>query len=424
MLLLLFVQASEGALAQDAATIEAQQSAAFVYAENMTFSVQAAANNTLIGAALTVQVKNRQSVYSQAISVTPGTTVSATHTVEAEMLQLPPFARIDYFWSFQDADGNLYRSDQQTVLYEDTYVPWKWERTVRGPITVNTNGLDQIVSRSVLDMATNALAEQSQSLNFTPQHEIFIYVYPDLVQLATSLRLHQLKVQDWVAAYAIPDQHIILISATSGPELVPNLQRDLPHEISHLVVYDVAGGAANVPGWFNEGLALATLSESNPSLNNVLDEAVNDSVLLSVETLCVSNFGGLPPRDAALAYAQSESIVRYIANRYGMSQIRALITAYADGQSCAGAVEYVLGVSLTTLETQWHTELGRSVVDTPGQDMSLAPWIVAWVASLILATLFLSPQPRSPDEESAYDTRVALSSISDSSPDARLEKKP
>ncbi len=164
------------------------------------------------------------------------------------------------------------------------------------------------------------------------------------------------------------------------------------------------------------------MPEPDPSLQRVLDEAVSDGVLLSLETLCASNFSSLPPHDATLAYAQSESAVRYITNRYGMSQIRALVTAYADGLSCSGAVERVLGISLTTLETQWHGELARSVASTPRQEVSLAPWIVAWVVSVVLALLFISPQPHSPEEESAYDTRVALSSISDKSPGTRLDK--
>lgn len=410
-------------MAQDAANIQAEQSASFIYGESLTFDVRATAPGTLQGARLTVWISNRESIFSQAVSIQPGTTVSASHTMTVEALRLPPFARISYFWDFQDTSNNLYRSVEQTLLYEDTRVPWQWEPVRQGRITINTNGLDQIASSTALEIATSALAKQSQSLGFSTQEDFLIYIYPDLAQMAASLRMHDQKVQDWVAAYAIPDQYIILISAISGPELVPNLQRDLPHEISHLVIYDLAGQAApNVPGWLNEGLALATMPEPDPSLKRVLDQAVRDGVLLSLETLCASSFSSLPPHDATLAYAQSESVVRYITKRYGMSQIRALLAAYAGGLSCDGAVERALGITLSTLETQWHSELSRSVAGTPQQDISLTPWIVAWVVSLILALLFISPQPHTPEEESAYDTRLALSSVPDKSPDARSDK--
>lgn len=423
LLILLLTSTPERVLAQDAAGIQAEQSASFVYGESLTFEVRATAPGTLQSARLTVRVANRESIFSEAVSIQPGTTISAFHTMTVEALRLPPVARISYFWDFQDANSNLYRSDEQMLLYEDTYVSWRWERVSQGRITVNTDGRDQIASSTAVEIATGALAKQSQSLGFTIQDDILIYVYPDLAQMASSLRMHDQKVQDWVAAYAIPDQHTILVSATAGPEMVPNLQRDLPHEISHLVVYDLAGKSApKVPGWLNEGLALATLPEPDPSLKDVLDEAVRDGVLLSLETLCASDFSRMPPHDAALAYAQSDSMVRYITNRYGMSQIQALISGYADGLSCSGAVERALGIPLATLETQWHGELSRTVTSNPRQEVSLAPWIIAWVVSLILALLFISPQPRSPEEESAYDTRVALSSIPGKAPDANSNK--
>lgn len=423
LLVLLFESTPGHSLAQESAGIQAEQSAAFIYGESLTFRVRATAPGRLQGARLTVRVTNRESIFSEAVSIQPGTTVSASHTLTVEALGLPPFARVIYFWDFQDDSNNLYRSDEQMLLYEDTHVPWEWERVNEGRITVNTDGRDEIASTTALEIATDALARQSQSLGSAAQGDFLIYVYPDLAQMADSLRLHDETVQDWVAAFAIPDQHIILLSASSGPELVPNLQRDLPHEISHLVVHDVAGESAlNVPEWLTEGLALATLPEPDPSLEKALDEAVRDGVLLSLETLCTGRFSDLPPHDATLAYAQSDSIVRYITNRYGVSQIQALLTGYSDGLSCGGAVQRVLGISLPTLEVQWHSELSRSVAATPTREMSVIPWIVAWVVSLILALLFISPQPHSPEDKPAYDTQVALSSLSDQSPKAGASK--
>ncbi|MBN1427872.1 MAG: hypothetical protein JXB07_05760 [Anaerolineae bacterium] len=394
--------------------IQAVQSTSVDYGTSLTFEVQATADTTLTGTHLTVQIANRNNTYREAVSLFPGTTVMASHTMTVDALQLPPFAQIVYFWDFQDESGGTYRTDQQVIYYEDTYIPWKWVRTNQGHITINTDGRDQLVANSALEIATRSMAQQSQLLGLAQPPDITLYIYPELTQLAAALRLHHQHIQDWVAAYSIPDQHIILIASTSGPEMLPNMQRDLPHQITHLVVYDIAGEAAHqVPGWFNEGLALSSGSpEPDSTFKDALNEAVHKGVLLSLETLCIGDFSNLPPRDATLAYAQSDSVVRYITKRYGASQIQALMAAYADGFSCSGAVDRALGISLSTLETQWHSELGRTVTSSR-QNMTLAPWILAWVVSLALALLFVAPQPRPAEEHSVFDTKAAISSLPD-----------
>jgi hypothetical protein len=425
VLILLASMPHERALAQSNTDIQVAQSASFVYGESLTFEVTATAATVLDSALLTVKIANREDVYSEAVPVSSGSVVSATRTVTVEALRLTPFARLAYFWNFHDQNGNQYRSPEQPLLYEDTSVPWTWKRTNRGHITINTNDRDQTVETTALEIATAALAEQSQTMGSTVQNDISVYVYPDLAPLVAGLRLHGQQIHDWVAAYAIPDQHIVLIASASGPEMLPNMERDLPHEITHVIIYDIAGKAAmNVPGWLSEGLALGSAPTLDPTFKSVMDKSIDQGILLSLETLCMSNFSGLPPRDTALAYAQSESVVQYISSRYGASQIQALLAAYANGLSCSSGVERALGISLPTLETQWHAQLARAAVSTPGQETSLIPWILVWVISLILAFLFIAPQPHPAEEKSAYDTQARLSSaVSDLSPGGQQNRE-
>ncbi|MGB4873199.1 MAG: hypothetical protein WBP47_24330, partial [Candidatus Promineifilaceae bacterium] len=56
---------------------------------------------------------------------------------------------------------------------------------------------------------------------------------------------------------------------------------------------------------------------------------------------------------AVLAYAQSQSLVRYIQARYGNQTLDALLTAYADGQDCDGGVRQAVNQSLAELEKEW-----------------------------------------------------------------------
>lgn len=384
-----------GVSAQEPEALQTQQSVSIIYGDSLTFNIQASAEVPLTGARLTVQVAHREEVYSEAVPLTPGIFVELSHTIPVTALDLPPFAEFTYYWDFQDENGGQYRTDPETLRYEDTGVPWEWVVASRGNVFVHTDGQDETVSRVALEVAIAALTDVSQVTGPPVEDDIHIYVYPELAQLAGSLRLHGRQVQDWVAAYVIPEQRVILVSAASGPELTASLQQDIPHEIAHLAVYLAAGEhASGVPGWFNEGLAITSSAEPDPTLRGVLEEAIREQEPVpSLESLCVASFSHLSPREATLAYAKSESVMRYLISRYGLSQVRALMSGYVDGLSCEGAVQRALGVSLADLEQQWEAELLHDISRSRRDDISLTPWLIVWVISLVLASLFIAPQP-------------------------------
>lgn len=403
----LMVLIPQTVLAYQSGLLDIEQDVMIKYGESLIFDVRATAASPLTGARLTIRFENRD-IYTQSVPVpSQDTTITLRKIIPTNDIQAPPFGELVYYWDFQDNLGVEYRSPEQTLYYEDTSVPWTWAVARQDNILVYTDGTDATVSQAALSIAAAALTDIDRTLGVTTSNDLHLYVYPELTQLANALRLHQLQVQDWVAAFAIPDQHTALIAASPGPELMVTLQRDIPHEITHLVVYEAAGANGdNVPGWFNEGLALTSSPEPDPTLHEVLDDAIQDGVVLSMERLCSRDFSGFSPYDAALAYAQSESMVRYIDDRYGQSQIGAIMDGYADGLSCSGAVERSLGISLDQLEAQWHNDLIRTASRSPQSEMNLIPWIIVWIASLGLALLFLSPQPSQPDTDLAAGPRT------------------
>jgi len=165
--------------------------------------------------------------------------------------------------------------------------------------------------------------------------------------------------------------------------------------VAHLILAAALGASyEGIPAWFNEGLALMTAPEPDPTLESTLAVATREGRTFPLEALCPSTFGGLSPQEAALAYAQSESVMRYMVNRFGTSQVRTLLAAYASGLSCGDGVEQALGISLTELETQWHNDLARAVTRTPRESSSLLLWLIVWGVSVILALLFIAPQPQ------------------------------
>ena len=170
------------------------------------------------------------------------------------------------------------------------------------------------------------------------------------------------------------------------------MRRIIPHEITHLLVYQAAGGAlGHVPSWLSEGLA--TLNEELPDPEDavLLEMALSQDSLVSLENLC----GPFPldPSEAKLSYAQSASVVGFIRDHYGRQGLTHLITAYADGVSCTEGVG-VLGVSFDELETQWRASLqprNKWLVFLE----KAGPWLGLWGGSCLMTLLFLETIPLS-----------------------------
>lgn len=394
-----------------------EQSVSATYGSSLTFTLSVNSSVPLAGARLTIQIANRDSVYTQAVPIQPGQQAATTHSIAPQDINLPPFALLTYYWDVADQNGQEYRSDPATMRYEDTSVPWQWAAISDGGIVIHTDGSDPAISEAALNIAREGLAEASRLTGIVVQDELHVYIYPELAQMAGALRLHGVQVSDWVAAYAVPEQRIAIVTASPGPEMLVNLRRDLPHEIAHLVVGTGAGqNADSVPGWFNEGLALLNTPEPDPTLYSTLTDSLTDDPegLHDLATLCVPSFGNLPPHDAALAYAQSESLMRFVASRYGTSQVRMLMSAYAEGLSCEGAVTQVLGLTLDDLEQAWRGDMARSGISVTQLPDRLIPWLVVWAVSLSMALLFVAPQPLQIEDDAPADkTRLALPKVPD-----------
>ena len=397
--LLCAMPAARAALAQEGSLTDYATAVDVQYGDRLEFRVNASAGATLVGARLTAQVAGTDRVFSEVATVDPGTTISVTHELSVAALQIPPAGQITYFWDFQDQNGVTYQTPPATMWYQDTSVPWEWEEYTQADITVLTNGRSQSVSAATLDIATQSLTAAERALGAPYDGQMRIYVYPDLTALSDALRAHGLQIQDWVAAYAIPSQQVAFIAATEGPTLADTLQRDVPHEVSHLVLARVAGDAApNVPGWFNEGMALNAGGDSDRTLLTVMADATTSHRLLPLEDLCAPQFSSLTSQSAQLAYAQSASLFRYVSDHYGTGRIRAMLEAFKGGASCGAAIEESLGIPMAKLESQWHNGIGEQSPSKQPPSGSVALWAIVWAISAGLALLFLAPQTTRPHE--------------------------
>jgi len=192
----------------------------------------------------------------------------------------------------------------------------------------------------------------------------------------------------------------VLISVPSGPERKLELERQIPHEIMHILQYQVIKNSVEQqPVWLIEGMASLAELYPNPEYSQVLESSAARQQLISFESLCVS----LPRETAGAfqAYAQSDSFVRYLQRKYGASGLRALMDAYQNGMGCSEGVEAALGEPLSQVEKQWQQEvLGINQTDLVMGNLS--PYLVLGLLLIVPAAAALFPI-RSEDEEEEED---------------------
>lgn len=292
----------------------------------------------------------------------------------------PPFTTISYWWDYEDAQGKTLTTEKQHFLYEDNRFAWKTLRD--GAITLHWVAGDKVLMNNALNIAQAAIDEIQGTLKAQVVNSVTLYIYPSLPDLQSALRLTG---YEWVGGQAYPEIGVVLLAISPSSEATLKMKRDIPHELTHKVLYDLTGpqGYAALPIWLNEGLASIFERSPDPAYALALQRAAQDGKLIPMATLC-HPFPTETDR-ALLAYAQSQSFVRYLQKTYGWTQIRDLIDAYADGIECSTGVKKTLGADLSTLEREWRVWLEQQNQDSAVSATwtyvatvvrDLAPWLV------------------------------------------------
>jgi hypothetical protein len=142
------------------------------------------------------------------------------------------------------------------------------------------------------------------------------------------------------------------------------------------------------PVWLVEGMASLAELRPNPEYDRVLKEAAAAQQIIPFSSLCTTF-----PQDAGAAfqaYAQSESFVSFLQEKYGSSGLSSLIEQYKNNLGCSDGVKAVFGVSLDQLEYRWKQEaLG---INIGGLVLSnLSPYLLIALLLLLPAGLAFLP---------------------------------
>lgn len=135
----------------------------------------------------------------------------------------------------------------------------------------------------------------------------------------------------------------------------------LPHEIAHLVLYELTGEHGNVPRWLHEGFALAQEDEEREALKRAVTEAAAHGKLLPLKMLTIVDPKQQTQGGANIYYGQSQAFVQYLMDTYGASRFRDFILHLANGKSFEEAIERAYAgvvAGLSELEMKFFESMG------------------------------------------------------------------
>ncbi|MGQ9803346.1 MAG: peptidase MA family metallohydrolase [Anaerolineae bacterium] len=355
----------------------------WTFGQQAVFSIQAAASTDITALYLYIQSAGNERVEVTAVPVDPSPSVQANFTRDLRLFPFPPFGTVNWWWEVRDAEGHQLTTLPSAFRYEDNRL--KWFQRTSGPVAVYGTVDDPQYLQAALDIAAASLERIARSLNASVPEKVDIYLYPSLADLQAALRMAG---RAWMGGQARPELGVILVAVPYDGGYVAQMEQEIPHELTHLLVYHLAGpeGYRYIPAWLNEGLAMANQARPDPNLDSLLERARGEGRLIPIRDLCFPF--STDPAEALLAYAESGSLVRYIRQQYGDSGLRTLLRAYADGADCDGGAQRALHVSLDQLERAWRADLsgrGKWMVWIADNSAGLALWGLSLLLSFSIA---------------------------------------
>ncbi len=286
---------------------------------------------------------------------------------------------------------------------------------IAGWHTISTEHFDLRYPPEALTMAQNlkprlepTLERVLADLGANFEDKITVILAPDD---ATFFKLQGPSVPDWASGTAYPSQRLIYLKPLTANEIRHrSLVNVLGHEISHVVLpYRLKGRRA--PRWLDEGIAVHQAREFMLDRSNQLLTVGITGRHIPFESL--SNGFPRSGNSAAVAYAQSTSMVSFIVNEYGIDSFHALLDEFAESGDFDEAVDAALDTSLPELEGIWlkHVRFYYGIVSLVTSSLFL------WFAiSILFLWAYIRKKRRSELRKQMWDLQEEYENLPDDLP--------
>jgi len=292
---------------------------------------------------------------------------------------------LHFFHSLQEnlcplSNGQAFRSENFHEQYTDNR--FTWQQQADDQLRVNWYEGDAAFGDALFNVAHQSLNTTNVLIPVSGEEPVDVYVYASTADLQSALSLGG---ESWQSGHANPKLGVVMLAVTPGPEQSIEIETLIPHELAHVMLYRSLGdGYASLPLWLSEGIASLAELYPNPDYEQALVTASQNGSLLAIEDLC--DTFPLDASRAYLAYAESQSFVRFLRDTYGAPNLFSLTSAYADGLSCDQGVVRALGTSLVNLDTRWRESvLGQNVAGVFLRNMT--PYLGLLVFMLLIPVI-------------------------------------
>ena len=342
-------------------------SAVAVFPSQLSFSLSARSNVNITDVRLcyTVDRASFAQVTSEVyIGFTPSTTVDVSWSLEMVKIGgLPPGTTVEYWWRVEDASGNKVETAPAQVQFDDAR--YSWRSLTEGKVTIYWYKGDDSFARELMAVAQQALEKLAADTGAKLEKPAQLYIYAD----ANDLKGAMVYPQEWTGGVAFPRYDIMAIGIAPGN--IDWGKRAVAHELTHLVIGQMTLNPYNsLPVWLDEGLAMHTEGTLEPIYASLLNKAVVESKLISVQSLS-SPFSAYAD-EATLSYAESYSLVEFLISSYGRDKMLELLNTFRQGSSYDGALQTVYGFDMGGLNSLWREYVTKQYQSSAAEWMSPA----------------------------------------------------
>ena len=320
----------------------------------LTFSLKAESSANITKVVLDYKIDQITTV-SVTAEVEPqfntGPNVETSWVWDMTQNSLPPGAEVQYSWKIEDAAGHDLETPWQTVQFSDNR--YQWKTLTEGNISLFWYDGDQSFAQELMDYANSALVKLAQDTGAHLEQAVNIYIYASSNDLLGAL----IYPQEWTGGVTFTEYGIIAIGI--APNNLAWGDGAMTHELAHLVTYQMTSNPySDIPTWLNEGLSMYAEGPLDPIFQSLLDKAISENNLFSVQTLS-SSFPA-DPQEASLSYAESYSLIQFLIQHFGEQKMLNLLNTFKQGSTYDNALEATYGFDTSGLDSLWRQSLGLS----------------------------------------------------------------
>jgi hypothetical protein len=373
----LFLFLPGAGLAEDEITL-LESTATVDFPAKITFNIKAESTADITRARLNYRVDKLScaSVISEAWpEFTPHPRVEASWVWDMRKASLPPGARVEYWWTVEDATGHSLETPPEFLKFEDGR--YSWRGLTSEDIALFWYEGDEEFAQGLMATAEQALNRLWVDTGASLDEPVEIYIYATNQALLGAM----IYPQEWAGGVTFTDYGIVAIGIAPNEASLEWGKRALPHELAHLVVHQIAFSCyGDLPAWLDEGLAMYAEGDLSREYKSILSGAISEGRLISVRSL--SSPFSADPGQARLSYAQSYSLIDSLIDSYGREKMLQLLTMFRRGSGYDEALTAVYGFDMDEFDALFQAGAKVEAPVEEGEPQPIWVWVLVGLASL------------------------------------------